>query len=1350
LLNQRNFFTYIRYSCIEKYPMLKKILIITPLILLFIVLLIVVLHWRTRVISDSIQKILGSSISGVEITYDEISGDLFQNVTITDFKLALENGTRFRTNKVNIRYSLFSTISEEYHFDSILFDSLQVILAEGEKDTSAGKPFNLILEEASRPEWYRDIVKNLPDLRFGSLKINHGRITNQTNTFLVNDIDLSLTGFTMPGGMDVEVEGASGVWVDKNLDISNLSFRLEGNEKRTTVNRLNLKTSNSLIRAALDAEISDSFQVILGLSESRLSADDLNRLFNLAWLDSGEVDFDGQIIGLPKSFNADLKLSGKINRYKVDHFTLQGAYENDQIKLKRVELRNNESRLVLNGEIFSEPNTLRLKFSHLDLAYFLPDLPLSDLNGILRADLSGFEMKTAEGGAELQLNRSSVDSIMLEDLNLRVNLKNGLVTIEDSSYIAFTDSSRFFVRGTIDQNYDADLSVGTENNDIQALAGVFDIAGVEGMLDGNIFITGNLADPNIEGYLWFPHGRYQALEVDSLIFQTKIDRILTTRRGDAFLTITRGKIEDFEFTETHAEILFDGDRIFLDSLLFAQERNYFSTAGQLSFAADTINISLNNFRLFYSDYWIKNNGEIRIRIDPDELNVEQALFMAPDSGVLEVRGYWDRIYQEVQTGLLVRNMQIGPLRQFLGPGVNLQGMIEGDIELIDPMTNPELDIDLRGWQLQYNDAPFGDVSCTFKYLDGKFYFEEFKMVYDSTTVELDGDITIEFGDSKGEKGLTLLEKSTADVNLTWNNIDLRKYRSVLGVPRLSGGMVSGRLALLGTLNDPVGSIILRGNDIGYEKFHADSVVSYFRFTRDTLMLENMSLILNDTDIEADGWLGTKLDFTQPDSNYADRPFELNIHSEDDTLAFIGFLTDQVERLRGPFIMDITLAGTLSDPVLKSGKLSVDNGVLELTRVMNPITNVNIEATINDGRMEIERFEGYAARDKDFWDQLFSIPGRIIELFGGQTTPEGVVSGEGTITFDRITHPYIDLTFDMNRLYINYFVENTQLLVSSDALHVTGRDTIKVSGDLDIGGKFVVDLQTLKRNIYLSGTEIKGQERNLTWDLKINIPGNFIITSSAFDLANNFQLDIIGEIHSVKAASDRNMGLTGFLNTNSGRYRSWGQNFEVKSGNILFNDPNVINPDIEILAEKISREMTFELTIRGNLERQQVDLQVKDENDQYLNYTNSDKITLLSLGTTADQLSAADLTTAGEDVIKTSVETAFSHGAETLTGLDKVEVDMSGSLVDLQTMKLNNGLKDASLLLGKYVFSNLYLEYRSQFGSGTIPAPKLSWEPGNQIGLKYRINKSWSIDSNYSLTQRGNNLIQISLSWKKTF
>ena len=1330
--------------------MLKKILIITPLVFIFIALTIVILHWRTRLISDSIQKVLQSSISGVEISYDEVTGDLLQNIIVSGLKLKFKDGTQLHSNRVRVRYDLFATISDEFHFELVDIDSLWVKLPSPEADTSAGRPMKEILNDFSGSEWYQKMILNLPDISFQDLRIGYANLTDDRNDFTIDDISTDLSGTILPGHMEANVKKLSGEWVDRQFRIADISFRLTGNEKRFTLNHLDLATQESTIRAAMDAEITDRFQVILGLSDSRIRAADLNRLFHFTWLDSGDINLNGQLIGMPGSFNVDLHIAVNINQYNIKSLSVTGAYDDGTINLNSVVLGQDAGRLELNGHLLTGRDKLNLRFVRFDLNRIFANLPVTSLNGRINATLTNNDAETAEGNFNMLLTPSKIDSLVIDTLELGIGYANGIFTISDSSSVTIRPDSKFYINGTIDKRYKANLNLHTEENNMQAFAEFFGVEEVAGRLDGNFFVTGNLLDPDIEGYLWFPHGKYQKLEMDSLILQVKLDKILSTREGDAFLSISRGNIDNFEFTQTHAEILFDSNQIVLDSLLFAQQGNYFSTAGKVEFISDTIVVSLNNFRLYYASYWIRNNGEIRITIDPQELDVEQALFMAPDSGVLEIRGYWDRINQEIQTGLLLKNMQIGPLRQFFGPGVDVQGMVEGDFELIDPLTKPELDIDLKGWKLKYNGAPFGDVSCSFKYLDHKFYFQQFRMVYDSTQVELDGDISIEVGGENGPKGLTFLEKSAADVNLTWNNINLKNYRSVLNLPRLTEGVVSGRMALLGTLVNPVGSFILRGRDIVYDKFRADTLESYFRFNRDSVRLEKLAVVLNGTSINADGWLAANLDLTNPDTALTTRPFELNIHSEDDTLAFIGFLTDQVERLGGPFNMDFTLTGSLSDPVLKKGDILVDNGVLELTRVMNPITDVNLEAHIEDQRMEITHFTGYAARDKDFWDELFSIPGRIFELFGVKRTPDGVISGHGTILFDRLAHPYFDLAFEMNRLYINYFVENTQLVLSSQDIHVDGRDTLKVTGSLDVGGKFVVDLPTLKRNMYLSGSEIKGETRYLTWDLDINIPGNFMVTSSAFDLANNFQIDITGDIHAVKEAGRPNMELTGFLNTNSGRYRSWGQNFEVKSGTISFNDPNVINPDINITAEKISRGMTFELTIQGNLEKQQLDLEVKDENDQYLNYTNSDKITLLSLGTTSNQLSAADLTTAGEDVIKTSVETAFSHGAESLTGLDKVELDMSSSLVDLQSMKLNNGLKDASLLLGKYVFSNLYLEYRSQFGGGTIPTPKLSWEPGNQIGLKYRINRDWSIDSNYALTQRGNNMIQISLSWKKTF
>jgi len=330
------------------------------------------------------------------------------------------------------------------------------------------------------------------------------------------------------------------------------------------------------------------------------------------------------------------------------------------------------------------------------------------------------------------------------------------------------------------------------------------------------------------------------------------------------------------------------------------------------------------------------------------------------------------------------------------------------------------------------------------------------------------------------------------------------------------------------------------------------------------------------------------------------------------------------------------------------------------------------------------------------------------------------------------------------------MKNTNMILTSGDLKITGRDTLMVEGTVEVDeGLYVVDLAKLQKNLYLTQAGIE-KGRTLAWNLDITMPGNFIIRSSKLDLINNFQFEISGDIRTIQEPYADNMELTGYMDIISGKYGSWGQDFEIQSGNINFTDPNQINPEVNIRAEKPSRGYIFELSITGNLEKQQIGLQVKDEDNNYLNYSDSDKLTLLTLGTMTSQLQAADLATAGGDVITTSVETAFSRGAESITGLDKVELDLKANVIDLQSLKLNDGLQDASISFGKYLTSNLYLEYRSKLGEGTIPVPKLNWVPGNQIFLEYRFNKNWSLDSFYQQTQRGNNKIKLSLSWKTTF
>jgi autotransporter translocation and assembly factor TamB len=238
------------------------------------------------------------------------------------------------------------------------------------------------------------------------------------------------------------------------------------------------------------------------------------------------------------------------------------------------------------------------------------------------------------------------------------------------------------------------------------------------------------------------------------------------------------------------------------------------------------------------------------------------------------------------------------------------------------------------------------------------------------------------------------------------------------------------------------------------------------------------------------------------------------------------------------------------------------------------------------------------------------------------------------------------------------------------------------------------------------------------------------------------------MHTILEPFASTMELTGSLDILPGKYTTYGQSFNIRNGTISFSTPNEINPEIYLFAEKMSRDYRIELTVSGKMEELRQSIRVLDPNGNYLdNLSEREKLSILSFGTT--DISGGSLVGAGVDVLSTSVQTAVERGAESLTGLDKVDFNSNDDAIDHRAFSLNDGLGDVSISLGKYLTHNLYIEYSSRFGGGSIPVPKLSWEAGNNIGLQYKLGRNWSIDSKVSQDETGN-IYRISLGWKKSF
>ncbi|MCK4559080.1 MAG: translocation/assembly module TamB domain-containing protein [Calditrichia bacterium] len=1334
--------------------MLKKILIITPIVFVLLIAILVILHWQTDIVSDLSKDILNANLGEVaQFEYSSLSGDLLKNVIIRDLRVSFTSGVQIISNYLKFRYSLDETISGRYFFDFIQIDSLYVYIPPPVDETEptdddSDKSIQETLNRLASSIPLKDFLARLPEFGVDDLEIANGTLIIENIDRSFENIKLNMTALHQGETLELNIERLSGVERSRNFELILLQAQIIGNEKRINLNQLEVQTPYSQIHGYTEITLGDSLWVVLGLEDTHISFEDVQTVSAANFADSGYIDLAVDLVGHPHRFSATVVCAGKLNEYRVDSLVIDGDYQQGEITLRNGLIVRDTTSVHFRGKIAENNNVLDLYFANLNLVDIQPDLINTDLTGSFYLKTESLRDPFLNGIGRAKLFHSIIDTSYLDTVNFAIHAKDRLIKIIEPSYIRIGENSVFYFSGQLDKDQNVDLKLSTEKNSINSLTSALNLPSAKGSFDGNFFLSGKLTDPDLEGYLWIPHLEKESFELDSMIMQINLKRLVTSRQGRGLIMASHWHYDSLEINQTIANVIFDSNRVVIDTLLFANKLNYVSSTGFIEALGDTIDIVFDFFRLNYQNTWLENEENLYFRLAPEEYVIESAIFRESNDGIIEIRGYWDRINDDMQLGLYLENISFSPFRQFMQKDFNFSGTVDADIELVNPISDPELDVDLRGRDLEINLIPLGDVHCTFKYAQQELLIDEFKMSYGTSTLDVDGDIAVSWK-STGETGqLNILQESFADIRIYWKNLRLENYFVPLKLPKPPKGNVSGHLFLEGTIIDPKGQLTLIAENISYNKFKSDSLYLRARFNRDSLIVEQLDFDLNDTDLSGTGWHLLNLDIANMDSIFTGYPFQLNLVSKDDQINFIGNFLDQVERIEGPYEAAFTIGGTLERPALVDGYFRMEDGQMILSRIRNPITELEIDATIDSSILVINSLSAYANKETDFWDDVIGVVNSLFRIFRGETRREGGLYGDGYIILEDLTHPKIDLSLNAYKLYLDYFVENTNFIITTNDLHIFGRDTIAIEGSVTIEeGNYIVDLDKVKKNIYLASTKVE-QTRPMTWNLDLSIPGNFNITSSQLDLLNNFKFEIMGDLRTIQEANAPNMDLTGHLEIISGKYGSWGQNFGIKTGTIDFTDPKVINPDIDISAEKRTGDYIVELNLSGNLDKLVQHVQVKDINGNYLtNLTDQEVLSLVSLGTID-----FNVANAGGHLIGTSVETAIERGTEALTGLDKVEISSSkgGNLIDIQSMKLNEGIKDASVSLGKYLTSDLYVEYTGMFGSSAVPAPTVTWNPGNQLGIQYRINKNWSIDSYYLRTQRGNNIYNVSLAWKLSF
>ena len=82
-------------------------------------------------------------------------------------------------------------------------------------------------------------------------------------------------------------------------------------------------------------------------------------------------------------------------------------------------------------------------------------------------------------------------------------IKNNFKIIEPS-FLKLGSQSRFAVKGGLSRDNQIDLNLYTENNSLESLSHALHLDSLAGIFDGNLFLTGDLFNPDLEGYIWIP------------------------------------------------------------------------------------------------------------------------------------------------------------------------------------------------------------------------------------------------------------------------------------------------------------------------------------------------------------------------------------------------------------------------------------------------------------------------------------------------------------------------------------------------------------------------------------------------------------------------------------------------------------------------------------------------------------------------------------------------------------------------------------------------------------------------------------------------------------------------------
>lgn len=424
--------------------------------------------------------------------------------------------------------------------------------------------------------------------------------------------------------------------------------------------------------------------------------------------------------------------------------------------------------------------------------------------------------------------------------------------------------------------------------------------------------------------------------------------------------------------------------------------------------------------------------------------------------------------------------------------------------------------------------------------------------------------------------------------------------------------------------------------------------------------------------------------------------------------------DFLDRLGGRVDLDVRVGGTINKPSVM-GIGTWQNGSFRVTKWPHPIENIQVEwqadasqilvqksrMNLLGGDVQVKGWVGYPR----FYEMDFEADGTNLEVKDIYGT-KGKVSGRARL-HQTATMTRLDGILELSNGEMNLGEFETDLARSISVVNGPGKEeVIKVHKD------------PTQRNNF---------EDRMEMDLTINLP-----PSGTWVRGKGLEAEITGTLK-IEKRPFAGVKLRGGFQTLRGEYKFQDYTLKIVDGELIFPEGHEPDPQLKIVCQKEVRDAIIQVHVTGPLKQPKLIMSSIPSMNQV------DILSYLVFDRPAGDLSSKESFQLQDKAAswmgtQTSVLLKRVLG-DTLITPDTIEYRKSSSYS--RTTSSSGTRNDATVVaIGKHITPDLYINFQKG----------VTGEEGDQVAVEYRINRHFSVQTEFGGTQQSG----IDVFWRYDF